>query len=144
MLTPTILNFTHRACDGAKFRARSSALLEFAGKASEDVVEGEAVPAARLARATTHAAHDADVGGLLALEHRVCMCDSPVEGSSWPAVLLGMMLLLGVVVSFALGSTSLVRGENTYDAGGDLVVDDRLVVLAHDINTEFLRQTLAV
>lgn len=72
------------------------------------------------------------------------MRDSPVEGSSWSAVLLGMMLLLGVVVSFALGSVSLVRGESTYDAGGDLVVDDRLVVLAYDINTEFLRQTLEV
>lgn len=52
MLTPThdILDFTHRACDGAKFRARSSALLDFVGKTLEDVVEGEAVPAARLAR----------------------------------------------------------------------------------------------
>lgn len=67
------------------------------------------------------------------------MCDGLTEPSTtWTTVLLGVLLLLGVVVGFTLGSIGLFRGEDAGGAGGNFVVDDRPVVLANDVDAEFL------
>jgi hypothetical protein len=61
----------------------------------------------------------------------------------WLLVLLVLMLLLlelVLVVLGASGDVGVLFGENGYDAGGDFVVDDRLVVLSHDVDSEFLYQ----
>ena len=48
-------------------------------------------------------------------------------------VLYVLLMLLG-----ASGDVGVLIGEDTYDAGGDFVVNDGLVVFAYDINAGFL------
>ena len=53
-----------------------------------------------------------------------------------------LMLLLELMLLVWLGASdnkSILLGEDTDDANGDLVVNDDLVVLADDVDVEFLR-----
>jgi hypothetical protein len=50
------------------------------------------------------------------------------------------LMLLALVLLGAGGDVGILFGEDGYDAGGDFVVDDRLVVLSHDVDSEFLYQ----
>ena len=43
----------------------------------------------------------------------------------------------------ACGEVGVLLREDAYEVGGDFVVDDRLVVLADDVNAEFLRTSSA-
>lgn len=99
------------------------------------------IPATWLAGDATHSAHDADAGRLLRLEHWALVCDRPAECASrtvarWVVPLLGV----GVCLALMLAGAGFVHGEDAGDADGDLVVDGRLVILVHDVNSEFLRQ----
>jgi hypothetical protein len=61
----------------------------------------------------------------------------------WLLVLLVLMLLLLESVLVLLGAGGDVGvwfGEDGYDAGSDFVVGDRLVILSHDVDFEFLYQ----
>jgi hypothetical protein len=62
----------------------------------------------------------------------------------WLLVLLVLMLLPLLLVVLVLlgagGDVGVLFVEDGYDAGGDFVVDDRLVVLSHDVHSEFLYQ----
>jgi hypothetical protein len=55
-------------------------------------------------------------------------------------LMLTLLLLLELVMVLlgAGGDVGVLFGEDTYDAGGDFVVDDRLVVLSDDVDSEFL------
>jgi hypothetical protein len=53
-------------------------------------------------------------------------------------LLLLLLLELVLVLLGAGGDVGVLFGEDAYDAGGDFVVDDRLVVLSDDVDSELL------
>ena len=59
-------------------------------------------------------------------------------GGGSGCLLVLVVLLLGLVLFCAGGDLGILLGEDAYDSCGDLVVDDGFVVLAHNIDTEFL------
>jgi preprotein translocase subunit SecG len=59
------------------------------------------------------------------------------------ALLLMLMLVLMLLVLVLLGASGdvgLLFGEDAYDAGGDFVVDDRLIVFGNNVDCEFLNE----
>jgi hypothetical protein len=70
-------------------------------------------------------------------------CGVDVVVLLWLLVLLVLMLLLLELVLALLGAggdLGVWFGEDGYYTDGDFVVDDRLVVLSHDVDFEFLYQ----
>jgi hypothetical protein len=53
-----------------------------------------------------------------------------------------MLCVLLLLLFGASGDVSVLIGEDTYDVGGDFVVDDGLVFFAYDIDTEFLLELI--
>ena len=136
-----IVDLREAAAERVQLRARLAALLELALEAAEDVVERERVLSRRTGGPATHAA---DAGHLLSGTGPAEECVGIIRALGGLLVLL--MLLVGVsaveggrgrLVLLGPGSRCCVLGrEDADDAGGDFVVHDRLVVFAHNVDTE--------
>lgn len=123
------------------------ALLEFSLQSAQDVVECETtLPwCPHIPTHTAHADKPLRLQGRSPLRTRRAIgatltVAGEVERAVACAWLIGHLPKVALRVLFgALCGLRLKLGENAHDARCDLVVHDRLVVLANDVDTEFLR-----
>jgi len=148
--TESVVNLVHRAIQGVELSTSLATFLKFTLETAEDVVEGKTALAG-WTHATAHAAHTdeplrlhrratlASSAGSLTVEvkrvtrtggrgHVLVVAREGVTGR-----VLGDLLLLRM--GRGLGFLFIEDAENT---GGDLVVDDGLVVFADDVNAKLL------
>ena len=144
--TESVVNLVHRAIQGVELSTSLATFLEFTLETAEDVVKGKTTLAG-----WTHAAHTdesmrlhrraalASSTGSLTVEieritgtggrgHVLVVAREGVTGRVLDDLLL---LRMGRSLGFLLI-------EDTEDTGGDLVVDDGLVIFADNVNAKLL------
>lgn len=145
-----VVNLVHRAVQRVELSTSLATFLELALETAKDMVESETALSG-WAHATAHAAHAdeslrlhrratlaANSGSLTTEVERVTRAGSGshvlvVTREGVTGWVLGELLLLHMG-----GGLSVLLVEDAEDTGSDFVVDNGLVVLTDDVDTEFL------
>jgi hypothetical protein len=128
------MNIIHRSSKRAEFSASLSRFLEFALKSAKDVVERQAT-LPWWTHAATHATHSCQpllLQRRSSLIRRILEVESRSAARSCLASHAVMLMLL-----CPGGNLGILLGKYTDDSSGDFMVNDCLVVLADDVDTEF-------
>lgn len=134
-----------------KLASGVSALLELTLKTTQDVIKSETA-LARRSHTSTHATHTDEALGLhsgTTLSSTIRLSAVKAESVTRTWALVAVLVMVGERVARRIvrllllllmtgGGLSVLLCKDTEYTGGDLVMNDSLVVLANDVNAEFL------